>query len=76
MGVHQFVQKSQRGWGGMDWIDLAQDTDQWRALVNTVMNAIQISCSWILSTVLFLFKTRFGDWILSPSSGKTYSVVF
>jgi hypothetical protein len=24
------------GWGGMDWIDLAQD--QWRALVNTVMN--------------------------------------
>jgi hypothetical protein len=26
------------GWGGMDWIDLAQDIDQWRALVNTVMN--------------------------------------
>jgi hypothetical protein len=26
------------GWGGMDWIDLAQDGDQWRALVNTVMN--------------------------------------
>jgi hypothetical protein len=25
------------GWGGMDWIDLAQDKDQWRALVNTVM---------------------------------------
>jgi hypothetical protein len=25
-------------WGGMDWIDLAQDIDQWRALVNTVMN--------------------------------------
>jgi hypothetical protein len=25
-------------WGGMDWIDLAQDTEQWRALVNTVMN--------------------------------------
>jgi hypothetical protein len=24
------------GWGGMDWIDLAQDIDQWRALVNTV----------------------------------------
>jgi hypothetical protein len=25
-------------WDGMDWIDLAQDWDQWRALVNTVMN--------------------------------------
>jgi hypothetical protein len=25
-------------WGGMDWIDLAQDRNQWRALVNTVMN--------------------------------------
>jgi hypothetical protein len=26
------------GWGGMEWIYLAQDMDQWRALVNTVMN--------------------------------------
>jgi hypothetical protein len=26
------------GWNGMDLIDLAQDSDQWRALVNTVMN--------------------------------------
>jgi hypothetical protein len=25
------------GWGGMDWIDLAQGRDQWRATVNTVM---------------------------------------
>jgi hypothetical protein len=25
-------------WGGVDWIDLAQDMDQWKALVNTVMN--------------------------------------
>jgi hypothetical protein len=27
-----------KGWGGMDWIDLAQDRDQWRALVSTLMN--------------------------------------
>jgi hypothetical protein len=26
------------GWDGMDWIDMAQDRDQWRDLVNTVMN--------------------------------------
>jgi hypothetical protein len=26
------------GWGYMDWIDLAQDRDQWRALAGTVMN--------------------------------------
>jgi hypothetical protein len=26
------------GWGSMDWIDLAQDRDQWGALVNTVRN--------------------------------------
>jgi hypothetical protein len=28
----------ERGWGGMDWINLAQDRGQWAALVNTVMN--------------------------------------
>jgi hypothetical protein len=25
-------------WSGMDWIDLVQDRDQWRALVNTALN--------------------------------------
>jgi hypothetical protein len=43
---------------------------------------MQVLCFWTLyivssltKTVLFIFKTqRFGDWILSPSSGKTYSV--
>ena len=24
-------------WGGMDWIDMAQDRDRWRTLVNAVM---------------------------------------
>jgi hypothetical protein len=28
----------QIGWDGMDWIDLAHNRDQWRALVNMVMN--------------------------------------
>jgi hypothetical protein len=25
------------GWDGVDWIDMAQDMDQWRALVSTVL---------------------------------------
>jgi hypothetical protein len=26
------------GWGSVEWIQLAQDRDRWRVLVNTVMN--------------------------------------
>jgi hypothetical protein len=26
------------GWYGVDWIDVSQDRDQWRALVNMVVN--------------------------------------
>jgi hypothetical protein len=32
MGVRE------RGWDGMDWINVAQDREQWRALVNIEMN--------------------------------------
>jgi hypothetical protein len=32
------IDRSEIGWYGMDWIDLAKDRDHWRALVNTVMN--------------------------------------
>jgi hypothetical protein len=27
-------------WDGVDWIDMAQDREQWRALVNMVMNLL------------------------------------
>jgi hypothetical protein len=27
-----------KGWEGLDWIHQLQDTDQWQAVVNTVMN--------------------------------------
>jgi hypothetical protein len=36
---HRWVENIREiGWDGVDWIDVAEDRDQWRALVNTVMN--------------------------------------
>jgi hypothetical protein len=35
------------GWDGVDWMDMAQDRDQWRALVNTVLN-LRVSCWEVL----------------------------
>jgi DNA topoisomerase IB len=32
------IDLGETGWGGIEWTDLAQDRDLWRALVNTVMN--------------------------------------
>jgi hypothetical protein len=32
------MERLEIGWGGVDWIGLAQDRDKWRALVNAVMN--------------------------------------
>jgi hypothetical protein len=31
------VELGEIGWDGRDWIELAEDRDQWRALVNTVI---------------------------------------
>jgi hypothetical protein len=32
------LDRSEIRWDGMDWIDLAHNRDQWKALVSTVMN--------------------------------------
>jgi len=32
------IKMEEVGWRGMDWIDLAQDWDRWRALVNAAMS--------------------------------------
>jgi len=36
--IKMYLQKWYVGGGSMDWIDLAQDRDRWRVLVNAVMN--------------------------------------
>jgi hypothetical protein len=38
------------GWGGVGWIELIQDKDQWWALVNTVMNL------WVSKNVVKLLS--------------------
>jgi hypothetical protein len=38
-----------KGWGGIYWIDLAQDRDQWRALVNTRWRYEVPKCFQIIS---------------------------
>jgi hypothetical protein len=32
------MDRREKWWGGMDWIDVTQDRDQWKALINTEMN--------------------------------------
>jgi hypothetical protein len=34
------MELSQMGWSVMDWIDVVQNMDQWKTLVNTVMNLL------------------------------------
>jgi hypothetical protein len=41
------------GWGSVDWIQLAQDRDQWRVLVNTVMSATELVSSKSASRRVF-----------------------
>jgi hypothetical protein len=40
------------GWGDVDWIGLARDTNKWRALVNSVLNLQVQYNAWKLSSVL------------------------
>jgi hypothetical protein len=33
------------GWGGVEWIQLAEDRDRWRAVVNAMMN-LRVLAPW------------------------------
>jgi hypothetical protein len=66
-GIRMYLRET--GWGSVDWIQLAQDRDRWRALVNTVMNL------WVLAPLSyyyyhnyyhFLLQVCFLPWYFSP----------
>jgi hypothetical protein len=38
VGTWNVMDIRELGWEDMNWIELAQDRDRWRALVNAVMN--------------------------------------
>jgi hypothetical protein len=45
------------GSGSVDWIQLAQDMERWRALVNTVMNLLVLTPRIYLVNILSVFIT-------------------
>jgi hypothetical protein len=42
------IDHQEMGWGDMNWIDLSQDKDRWRALVNVVMQ-LRVQKMWGLT---------------------------
>jgi hypothetical protein len=60
------------GWGGVEWIHLAQDRDRWRALVNAVMNL------WVLAphSIYLIQKHFFPHFKISESGCALRLMVF
>jgi hypothetical protein len=47
VGVWTILKRILEKWDGVDWTDLTQVRDQWRAIVNMVMN-FRVPCSEVL----------------------------
>jgi len=50
----------ERGWEGVDWIHLVQKRDQWRVLVNAVMN-LRVPCK-VKNFLAISFLRRTAPW--------------
>jgi hypothetical protein len=45
------------GWGSVEWIQLTQDRDRWRSLVNTMMNLRDSGATELVFNIILLLKT-------------------
>jgi hypothetical protein len=60
--LNTFLQEM--GWGKMDWIEMVQDRDRWRALLNAVMNYRFIYQKLQLVSTAFFLESYHHVWLL------------
>jgi hypothetical protein len=69
---------AEMGWDGMVWIDLAEDRDQWIALVNAVMNLTSNAGKFLSSCTNGDFsrmaELHGGRWLIGWSVGRLVGV--
>jgi hypothetical protein len=65
------------GWGGMDWIDLTQDGDQWTSRKCTNISVHKIHITFIILREYFLRvllnRSRYSDWLRTRRRGRSSS---